>query len=151
MRIICSLVCSATFLIGCGGSNGGSSASDSYLSGRYAGTLRGVSCASGQTAQIDVRHDVDVSEPSNDKPVAVVDREGQFYNGSFIVVVRPEGNVYGFNVRRDADEASNLPLAFSYNFAGLPEGVVDVVGFSRRSLTGECGEFSGQLERVSDE
>jgi hypothetical protein len=141
----------ACLFVGCGGGSEDSSGADSDLSGRYAGVLRGTSCTSGQEVTIDIQHDVDVSAPESESSVTVVDDDGLVYEGAFSVLVRPEGNVYGFSVRRSDDDSSELPLAFSYNFSGLPKGQANVAGFSGVGLTGECDEFTGTVLKVSGE
>lgn len=113
MKIFFTVLVACLF-VGCEGGSYDSSGARSDLSGRYAGVLQGTSCTSGQEVTIDIQHDVDVSAPESESSVAVVDDDGLRYDGAFSVFVRPEGNFYGFSVRRSDDDSFELPLAFSY-------------------------------------
>jgi hypothetical protein len=138
-------------LFGCGGGSDDPPGSTSNLSGRYAGALQGTSCNSGQAVKIDIQHDVNVSSPESESPVSLVDDKGLMYEGTFSIFVRPDGNVYGFSVRRSDDSTISLPRAFSYNFSGLTNGQAYVVGFSSVGLTGGCDEFTGIVSKISGE
>lgn len=135
------------FLNSCGSDDATVSISGNF-NGTYTGGMSGTLC-NGNRVSIDVNHIVKEYIDNDQERVFLTDENGNVYEGGVTLIVRPEGNVYGFYAQIQSPYAGTPPLAIGYNISELAEQkkARAYADFTSDAVGLGCNRIEGILDR----
>jgi hypothetical protein len=118
------------------------------FNGTYNGELSGKLC-NGSNVSVDVTHIVKEYIDNDEERVFVTDQDGNVYEGGVTLIVRPEGNFYGFYAPLQTSNSGNPPVAIGYDISGLAsQNKARVyVDYTSNATQLGCNSVEGILDR----